>query len=484
MTPRDQIAHLYRRFGLGASWREVESALPLGLDGAIRGLIESPPEFDFPPSPWEFIWYKQVDPDAAAEYFRRWWLLRMLTTADPLQERMTLFWHSHFAVSQEKVQFGPMMLDYLMAIQRSATGRFRDLLGAVVTTPALLEYLDMNRSLKGRPNENLPRELMELYTLGVGNYTEADVQAAARALTGWGYINTFFELPGTNRTKIEEAIRDDRPFAAFAPMPAMHDGGEKDFLGRRGAYSSEDVLDILARHPATARHIVGKLWAYFAYPNPDPATLETSVAAFTSSDGNIRATLAAIARTPEFYSPRCVRQKMKDPVDWTVGTMRAAGLGPFLMSFRSTPGSFETPLAQFLQEILYEFLASMDRQGMPLFRPPNPAGWSPSDKWTSSATLTERLSLKIPLTAPDARSSAILKQFRHFVEEGKPRSGAAIFNRLCLLFDWDPTPPNRAIIEKVWAGATADIVSDLWKFGPRFQKTLTLIAAAPETHFC
>jgi uncharacterized protein (DUF1800 family) len=484
MELREKIAHLYRRFGLGASYEEVEAAVPLGLDGALDRLIENPKPYAFPPGPYEFVWYSHVDPDASAEYFRRWWLLRMLCTTDPLTERMTLFWHSHFAVSSDKVMFGPMMLDYLLALQRNACGSFRTLLGEAVTSPALLEYLDMSRSLKGTPNENLPRELMELYTLGVDRYAEEDVREVARALTGWGYVNVFFELPGTNRQRIEESNRLDRPFAAFAPMPAMHDAGEKTILGRKGKLTGEDVLDILASHPETAERLVTKLWSYFVYPEPEPAVLASAIAAWTAGDGDIRKTLGAIARTPEFFSERAVRQKVKSPVDYTVGLMRAAGVGAQTLSLRERPGSFDHPLPQLIHQVLYGFLSSMDRQGQALLRPNDASGWREGEVWVTSGAQGERLALRIPFNTPDKGNDAILKSIRDFVAAGKPAKTSEVLDRLCLLFDWSPSAESRVVLEGIWTGKPGGYLSDLWQFYPRLTQTLHAVAATPEVHFC
>lgn len=484
METREAIAHLYRRFGLGASEFEVSAMLPLGLDGAIHNLIAAPRAYEYPIEPYEFVWYQKVDPDMAAEYFRRWWMLRMLCTTDPLTERMTLFWHSHFAVSADKVMFGPMMLDYLLALNGNAVGKFRDLLGSVVKTPALLEYLDMGRSIKGRPNENLARELMELYTLGVGHYTEHDVKEASRALTGWGYINTFFELPGTNREKLLEAIHDDRPFAAFTDIPALHDGNVKEFLGKRGTFRGEDVLDMLAGSRANAEFIAHKLWSHFAYPDPEPATLQPVVDAYMASEGDIRQTVLAIAKSPEFYSDRCVRRRFKNPADFNIAMMRAAHLGPTILAMRTQPGTYETPLPNYLQNLLFEVLASMDRQGLSLLRPPNPAGWAEGKTWANSGAMAERMLISIPMCSGDAKGSTLLKPILQFVAEGRPKKAEDTIAHLCRYFDWSLSDNTKEVIAKVWAGSPGVYTNSLWEFAPRFNKTVHLVAAAPEAHFC
>jgi len=483
MDTREAIAHLYRRFGLGASDAEVTAAVPLGMEGTIKLLIESPVAYNFPVEPYEFVWYQEVDPDLATEYFRRWWLLCMLCTTDPLTERIAAFWHSHFAVSADKVMFGPMMLDYLQALRTHGLGKFRDLLGAMVKSPALMEYLDMSRSLKGRPNENLPRELMELYTLGVGHYTENDVRTVAKAFTGWGYVNTFFDLPGNNRERVQDALREAREFAAFSESPAFHDSSDKELLGRSGKLGGDDVLDILAANAFTAEFIVEKFLSYFAYPHPSKEELEPVVAAFISSGGNIRRTLSAIARSPAFYSEKCVRQKLKSPLDYTVGMMRSVDLGPLLLAMRKEPGKYGAPLPALLQNLLYEILVSMDRQGMSLLRPPNPSGWSGGESWVSSAAMGARLMQAIPFTAPDD-TGVVLKRVVRFVAQTKPRDGRATLGALCRLFDWSPGENTQKVLLELWAGAPSTYLTNTWDFAPRFTKTLHLMAAAPETNMC
>jgi len=483
MDTPEAIAHLYRRFGLGASVAEVSAATPLGVEGAIAKLIDSPPPYKYPIDPYEFVWYAHVDPDLASEYFRRWWLLSMLCTTDPLTERMAAFWHSHFAVSAEKVMFGPMMLDYVQALRSNGLGKFRDLLETMVKSPALMEYLDMSRSLKGRPNENLPRELMELYTLGVGNYSESDVRSVARAFTGWGYVNTFFELPGNNRERTQDALREGRVFAAFSESPAFHDQSEKQFLGRSGKLNGEEVLDILALHANTAEFLVGKLWSYFLYPNPTKEELEPIVAVFIASGGDIRRTLGSMARSSAFYSEKCVRQKIKSPLDYTVGMMRSVGLGPMLLAMRKEPGSFDTPLPALLQQILYDLLVNMDRQGMGLLRPPNPSGWAEGQAWATSAAMGARMLLTIPFTAPDD-TGVVLKRIIKAVAQPKPKDGVAVLARLCRLFDWSPSESTRKILTGIWAGNPDVYLVNAWEFAPRFTKTLHLVAAAPEAHMC
>ena len=188
MNEREKISHLLRRFGLGAGKYEVDQYAPLGVEGTIDRLINyEKVDEKFTVNPYEMTGYGEegllmLDPPR----FAAWWSLRLLLTQRPLQERLTLFWHNHFAVSGDKVFYGPSILEYQQVLRRNASGNFRTLLHEVAKTPAMVFYLDTQMSVKGKPNENFAREVMELFTLGAGHYTEKDIQEAARAFTGWG----------------------------------------------------------------------------------------------------------------------------------------------------------------------------------------------------------------------------------------------------------------------------------------------------------
>jgi uncharacterized protein (DUF1800 family) len=182
-----------------------------------------------------------------------------------------------------------------------------------------MRYLDMQRSIRGNPNENFPREVMELFTLGIGNYTETDVKEAAKALTGWGYIHIFYELPGSTEQKVMDWLHYDRPFTSFTLMPAMHDPTPKTILGKTEAYDGDSFLAVLAHHPATAKHLSKKLWELFVYSNPEPEVVDRIARAFTRSKGDIRKVMHAIVDSREFWSDKSVRKFVKSPVDLCIG---------------------------------------------------------------------------------------------------------------------------------------------------------------------
>jgi uncharacterized protein (DUF1800 family) len=238
-------------------------------------------------------------------------------------------------------------------LREHGTGRFPDLLQRVARDPAMLVYLDGASNKKGRPNENFAREVMELFTTGVGPYTEADVQEAARAFTGWG-------------------VRDN----AFFFNAGDHDDGDKTVLGHRGKLDGSDVLTLLAEHPATAQRIVRRLFTFFAYDDPEPKVLAPLVATFQSTQGSIREVLRALFLSAAFSSDRAYRARIKSPAELVIGAIRALG-GTF------TPRQVVSLLA---------------RMGQDLFNPPSVKGWDGGPAWISTSTMFERFNFAASLT--------------------------------------------------------------------------------------
>ncbi|MFB3067028.1 MAG: DUF1800 family protein, partial [Planctomycetota bacterium] len=257
-------AHLLRRAGFGGSPQDVERVYALGLDGAVQGLLafQGKPDTGMAylnltvhgrQPRGAYLGLSRDERRQKAQEWRRqdrmqflavreWWMRTMIGTAHPLRERMTLFWHGHFTSGYRDVRNSYHMYVQNALFRRYATGSFRELLTAVSKDPAMLEYLDNNRNRRGRPNENFARELMELFTMGVGNYTEKDIKEAARALTGWTFRQNEF---------------------VFAER--LHDPGRKTFLGRTGYFTGDDVLRIILEQPATARYLARKTFRYFAH---------------------------------------------------------------------------------------------------------------------------------------------------------------------------------------------------------------------------
>lgn len=393
MTERQKIAHLYRRLGFGATLAELDAAEKAGLNAAIDRLVDFERQPKLALEPEEFVWRDKEEADLSSYRYRLWWVSQMLATPRPLEEKLALFWHDHFAVSDNKVEFGPMMLDYLRKLRANGAGKFRTLLGEMAQDPALMRFLDMERSVKGRPNENFAREVMELFTLGIGTYSEKDVQEAARCLTGWGYVNTFWEMKGNNTDKMREALKWDRPFCSFSYLPHLRDRGSKTVLGKTGDLDGDQLLDLLAAHPATATHLARKLWEFFAYPDPEPEVVSRIAGVFRKTKGDVRETVRAIAKSKEFYSSKAERALVKCPVDHTVGLLRRLGAGAYLMAERKEPATEAKPIPPAFLEVPGGVAYLMDRQGMALLFPPDVGGWEWGKGWVSAQNMLERINL-------------------------------------------------------------------------------------------
>ncbi len=276
-----------------------------------------------------------------------WWADRMVTTPRPLEEKLTFFWHGHFATSETKVRDYRMMLVQNRMLRARASGSFRDLLLGIMRDPAMLVYLDNGENVKDHPNENFGRELLELFTLGVGNYSEQDIREASRAFTGW--TNDVLE---------------------FRFDPALHDAGSKKFLGHEGDFGGEEIVDIILEQPATAEFIAAKLYRFFVRDDISDLTRASLGKAFRDADYQLKPLLKMIFLSRDFYSQPSVATQIKSPVQLFVSTYRKLGIT-------------KTPTAPDFNELT-------DPLGQSLLYPPNVAGWSGGRTWITPATLLER----------------------------------------------------------------------------------------------
>ena len=287
-----------------------------------------------------------------------WWGERMLTTERPLEEKMTLFWHGHFATGNTKVRDTRMVFQQNEMLRVHANGNFEDLLVGILTDPAMLVYLDNGENIKGHPNENFGRELLELFTLGVGNYTEQDIREGSRAFTGW-----------TN--DVLEFKFDDE----------QHDFDEKTFLGRTGAFNGDDIIEIILEQPAAAEFVGAKLYHFFVREEIDASVGATLAATFRDAGYELKPLLTQIFLSRDFYSPPSYATQIKSPVHLVVSTYRKLGLSelPTIPDFnRLTAGLGQT-----------------------LFNPPNVAGWAGGRTWVTPATLLQRGNLFRDVLYPD-----------------------------------------------------------------------------------
>lgn len=370
-TDRERTAHLLRRFGLGASQAEVDYYAEGGWERAVDRLLnyEAVPE------------RVALDVEAFAndkgqvriQSVQAWWATKLITTRRPLLEKMTLFWHDHFATSAQKVTQPLLMHEQNETFRKHATGSFRDLLREASKDPAMLIWLDNQFNVKGKPNENFAREVMELFTLGIGHYSEKDIQEAARAFTGWTFR-------GADR---EKQAKYRKPEFLFDPK--RHDDGMKEVLGSRGPFDGDDVVNLLADDPQTARNIALKIWEWFAYAKPEPDLLDRLTGAFRK-EMNIGDLLREVMTSPEFYSERAERTVYKNPVDFVVPTLRQLGVGEMVTLDTKEDGTLAKR-----PQVAAGVLLTTKAMGMDLFFPPDVSGWEGGAAWISSATMIERV---------------------------------------------------------------------------------------------
>ncbi len=481
MSPRDRIRHLHRRLGFGATPAEVDADVEAGFEATRKRLVEYPKTpVGIAPDPQEFVWREGQDPDSSAPRYRAWWVVRMLTTPRPLEEKLAIFWHDHFAVSDAKVGNGPMMLGYLQTLREHAGGRFGDLLSAVSKEPAMMRWLDLNRSIRGVPNENFGREVMELFTLGIGNYTEDDVKEVARAFTGWSYADIYRDLPGDANQKMRDAIAYDRPFAAFSVTPALHDPGPKTILGRTAPYDGDAVLGLLANHPQTARHLCRKLWTYFAYDDPDPKLVEALAGVWKGSKGDVLAVVDAITKRPEFYSERCVRTRVKSPPDLVLGVARAMGVGRRLLESRPPTAKPTDPIPKSILDAGTEASTSMARMGMTLFYPPDVGGWHWGAAWVSPAMMLERIRFRgVRLGAEGTKGAQAALQAT------APSSVEALAAAMLDLFDVPLEEARRApLVAALDRGGGLKALASPGGTASLLRSAMPVLMAAPEANLC
>jgi uncharacterized protein (DUF1800 family) len=402
-----RAAHLLERAGFGAPPDEIARVARLTPRQAVEALVryQSIPD-DLPPFDESLIWDPGMDPfpPSRAEAVRiarergmglgetvlpegaqrrlqpvvdkffyslfangietqrlgLWWANRMLVSRRPLEEKLTLFWHGHFATGNNKVRDYRMMLQQHRMLRARASGPLGDLLVGILKDPAMLVYLDNGENIKSHPNENFGRELLELFTMGVGHYTERDVREAARAFTGW--------------TNDVLAFKFDR---------AQHDFGEKTFLGKTGAFDGEDIIDLILAQPVTAEFIAGKVYRFFVRDDLSAALRTELGRTYRDAGYRLAPLLERLFLSKDFYSQASVGTQIKSPVQLVVSTYRKLGLT-------------EVPT-------IPDFGRMTSSLGQTLFDPPNVAGWAGGRTWITPSSLLNRGNLFRQVLFPDVK---------------------------------------------------------------------------------
>lgn len=356
-----RVKHLHRRAGFGATWSELQRDIQDGPDSSIARVLDGKSQTEGQRPDFERM--SDIIGNSAASSsgpnrLVAWWLYRFLFSPHALREKLTLVWHNHFATSNLKIADLLLMFNQNVMFRDKALGTFGDLLRATLRDPAMLYWLDANSNRAGHPNENLAREVLELFTLGVGNYTEQDVQEAARALTGWH----------VKRDRVE--FRGDR-----------HDAGEKSILGKKERFTTESLARLLLAHKATSQRLAWRLCdAFMGEGVVDVATMDALALGLHENDLSIRWAVETILRSELFFSPQNIATRISSPIEYVTGTVRSLEL-------------FERPPSTLILAEWCELL------GQRLFYPPNVAGWPGGRNWLNTRTIVGRSNFAAALVA-------------------------------------------------------------------------------------
>lgn len=348
-----QKAHFMRRASFGATLAELNDTT--SSEERLTSWLNEPVKIEVP----ELVPILPPDMGRTQQVtdFNRWVLRQLVVAENPLHERMVNFWRDHFIVSIRQLSAPQYLTDYETRLRSYALGDFQELLWNITISPAMLSYLNNGQNRVNNINENFSREVMELFTLGQGNYTEEDIQEGARALTGWRIITE--TAAGRYTSRFEQS---------------RHDTGVKTFLGQQGKFKPEDIIQILANHPATAQFLARKLWTTFAYANPEQEVVDRLATVYQESNRNIAAVLNALFTSPEFYSERAYRSRMKSPIEFMTGTLRQ-------LEIRAN------------YDRVIQGLRSL---GQMIYTAPTVKGWT--DDWLTAPSLISRLNLSQQMT--------------------------------------------------------------------------------------
>ena len=365
------MSHLLRRAGFGGTPDELDAYLAQGYEATVEQLLH--PDEDEPALGDEDIVRRyHIDQNSLMliESSQAYWLYRMINSKRPLEEKMPLFWHGLFATAYGKLNHAKAVVNQTNTFRRRGLGSFRTLLIELSRDPAMIFWLDNKDNHNGAPNENYGRELLELFSMGIGNYTEEDVKACARAFSGWTMANADYMSIRASRDSIWPHGRLDWQFQY---KPEDHDDGEKLFLGHTGRFNGEDIIDIICRHPATAWFVAGKLYKFFVADDPDESAIQELADEFTRSNGNIESVMRALFLSEFFRSEKARFARVKSPAELVAGTARLTGSH------------------QFSDWSIVNLAMDTNYMGQEILNPPSVEGWHTGMEWVDTGTLVERV---------------------------------------------------------------------------------------------
>jgi len=411
------MAHLLRRAGFGATREELERYVRQGYEATVEELLhpENAPVFEE-----DLIRRYHVDENSLmlVESCQAYWLYRMVNTLRPLEEKLALFWHGVFATGYTKLNQPKAILRQVDMFRRCGLGRFRTLLVEIAKDPAMIFWLDNKDNHKEAVNENFGRELLELFSMGVGNYTEQDVRQCSHAFTGWTMRNATLHAARVSRDSVWPYGRLDWQFEYQSDD---HDEDEKTFLGRTGRFNGEDIIDIICQQPATARFVARHLYTFFVadevqvpswseVPPRDPQAIDQLADAFVQHDGDIRAVLRLLFNADFFKQAQFAR--VKSPAELVVGAVRMAGGHRF-------PDVSDINLG-----------LQTGFMGQQLLDPPSVEGWHTGNEWINTASLMSRINFASEQFA-DAGLPGVRSIIQRVAAQGATTSAERLVN-VCL----------------------------------------------------
>lgn len=362
---RELMAHLFRRAGFGATQDELDAALAKGYGAVVEELLH--PEFEPGFDDYQaYRYHVGMKESRLAIPAQAYWIYRMINTRRPLEEKLALFWHSLFATAFAKLNCAKPLVNQVAMFRAHCLGSYRVLLGRLAQDPAMIYWLDNNENTKDEPNENFGRELLELFTLGIGNYSEADIKACARSFTGWTF---------------REEVPSDLPYGRFEWVfdfrSDLHDYGPKEFLGRRGNFDGKNIIDIILEQPTAAHYLAYRLHKFFVSDQPEVNAVDELAAVCRRTDYDLREIMRSLLTSPAFCSERARYSKVKSPVEFIVGLIRLTG-------------DFETP-----RHGIEDVVLSCGYMGQSLLDPPTVEGWHTGVEWIDTAALMERIGFAV-----------------------------------------------------------------------------------------
>lgn len=390
------LAHLLRRTGFGWNAKDWKAAMGLGLSGVTQQRLHPESIPDNLAEVQNTIVGDFVDLDNL-DSIRQWWVFRMVHSSRQLEEKMTLFWHQHFATANYKVNNPRWMWQQIEMFRNNGLGNFRSLLLEVMRDPAMMIWLDGNTNRSGKANENFARELMELFTMGVGNYSETDVKESARAFTGWVF---------------------DYPSQSFIFNPFLHDDGAKTFLGQTGNFHGEDIIDIIVHQPVAAKFLCTKLWQFFVNDSPSETDLQPLTQKYFQGGFEIRPILETLFTSEQFFAPANRYAQVKNPTEYAAGVLK----------------TLQAPVPR-------DIARYIGNMGQDLLNPPSVKGWDGGDAWINTNTLGARVDFASQTITMMNRRSDFRTQIQDVFMSGDSAADPA----QAVLLLWNNMLPGRTL---------------------------------------